>query len=103
MKKVFSSPESARIGLLKSLLENAGIPCFIKENLSGIYPGVTAFPAELMIANDDDYEKAMMLIDSWKKEAPQPGENWTCLNCGEVLEGQFHICWKCGTPRESTT
>jgi hypothetical protein len=100
MKKVFSSPESAQIGLLKSMLENAGIPCFIKENFSGVYP-INAFPAELMIENDADYEKAIALVNAWQQEPAQPRENWTCPQCGEQLEGQFLVCWNCGTPREN--
>lgn len=24
---------------------------------------------------------------------------WTCSNCGEALEGDFDICWKCGTSK----
>jgi hypothetical protein len=27
------------------------------------------------------------------------GQPWQCPKCGENLESQFELCWKCGTAR----
>jgi hypothetical protein len=38
MKKLFSSPDSAEMGLLKSRLEEAGIPCLLRNEQFSTIP-----------------------------------------------------------------
>jgi hypothetical protein len=100
MKKLFASPDSAEVGLVKSLLEEAGIPCEIRnEHLSPALPGAPFYP-ELWVLNDDDYSRAAELFAAWDRPATSGGAAWSCPQCGEVLEAQFTACWKCGTVRE---
>ena len=62
MKRIFSSSSSAEVGLLASRLENAGIPCEVRnESLSQVIPGI-AFEPELWILNDEDYPEASELL-----------------------------------------
>jgi hypothetical protein len=66
VKRLFSSPESSELGLLKARLENAGIRCAIRnEFLSQAIPGV-AFEAELWVLDDEDYGEACELLAAWQ-------------------------------------
>jgi hypothetical protein len=44
----------------------------------------------------DDYSRAIALIDKMLHELRNPPIGaWLC-RCGEQIEAQFDICWKCG-------
>ena len=62
MKQVFSSPDSAQVGLVQSQLDAAGIACEVRnEAVSQAMPGMP-FIAELWVLRDEDYEDARSLI-----------------------------------------
>ena len=62
MKLVFSSPDSAEVGLAQSRLEAAGIACEVRNDaVSQINPGV-AFMPELWVLRDEDYADARRLL-----------------------------------------
>ena len=99
MRKIYTSENKVKIYLLKSSLEQNGIQCFIKnENppLAGEIPPVMAWP-ELWVMNDEDLPGAEKIIQSEIESDPKTKNKWTCPGCGELLEGQFEICWKCGS------
>jgi len=101
MKMVFSSPQSPEVGLLKDLLDKAGIPCEIRdENMYSNFPGA-AFHPELWILNDDDYLRASEIRDGFSRPSAEPGSPWICSVCGEESEGQFNSCWRCGAHRDA--
>ncbi len=104
MRKLFSPVSRIQLYLFKSLLESEGIVCFIKNEYppaAGELPPITAMP-ELWVMNDDQYERAIKLIqeNSLSRQLSTP---WKCSQCGEQLEGQFTICWRCGNDRTDTT
>jgi hypothetical protein len=104
MKKLhtFNLGERHQAGLLKELLEKEGVACLIRnEQLSsamGEIPLVECFP-ELWVIDDEVYPRAKMIIEGWLRDEDRT-EAWVCPACGEVLEGQFGACWKCGRQRE---
>lgn len=103
MKRIAASANSAELGLLKSRLEAEGIPCHIRnEQVSQVIP-TTAFAAELCVIQDEDYPRALELLDSWRQTSSEIQQPWVCPKCGERLEGQFAACWKCGTVRDAGT
>jgi hypothetical protein len=62
MKQIFSSPDSAQVGLAQSRLDVAGIACEIRNDaLSQAMPGLP-FMTELWVLHDEDYEAARALI-----------------------------------------
>ena len=66
MKRLFSSPDSAKVGLLRSRLETSGIPCEIRnECLSQALPGAP-FDPELWVLHDKDYREASELLAIWQ-------------------------------------
>jgi len=73
MKQLFSSPNSAEVGLLKSRLESAGIPCELRnEFLTQAMPGAS-FDSELWVLDDEHFREASELLAAWKRPVP-PGD-----------------------------
>ncbi|MBI3416179.1 MAG: DUF2007 domain-containing protein [Verrucomicrobia bacterium] len=69
MKPLFSSPNSAEIGLLRSRLESAGIDCEIRnEYLSPALPGAP-FDPELWVLKDEQFAEASELLAAWRQPA----------------------------------
>ena len=101
MKRIFSSPDSTELGLLKNVLQKAGIPCVeVNEQMAQLIPS-PPFQAELWVEREEDYAEAMALVEAWQHPTPAAETLWTCSHCGEELGSQFSKCWKCGNPRHS--
>ena len=99
MKKLTSSESLVTINHFKNVLESEGIPCQIRNEflggIAGEMPLQEIWP-ELWIVNDIDFDRAKQLLDAAIVDE-SPGEAWVCRNCGEPNEGQFAVCWQCGT------
>ncbi|MGC3959855.1 MAG: DUF2007 domain-containing protein [Verrucomicrobiota bacterium] len=101
MKRIFISPDTAELGLLRNILQHAGIRCVeLNEHLAQTLP-VTVFQAELWVEEESDYDEAVALTRQWVNPDPVTGSSWTCSRCGEELGAQFGKCWKCGTRRDT--
>lgn len=98
MQRVFTSPERAVVGFLKSVLEEHDIACMIKnEFLAG---GVGEIPpqecwVELWVIEDSEVTVARRLISTVWNERSLTGACWRCPRCGELIEPQFDACWRC--------
>jgi hypothetical protein len=102
MKRVYTANRmSADQEIVKGLLEEAEIPCMVRnENLSaalGELPLMECSP-EIWILNDDDYPRAAEIVDGWRNAEVEDLGAWVC-RCGETIEGQFGSCWSCGKER----
>ena len=83
--------------MFKSLLEEAGIPCVIRNQHLTVAAGEVPFvPPELWILNDEDYDRGKEIVDAWRNAKVETHDTWVCAGCGETIEGQFTSCWKCG-------
>ena len=86
----------------KELLDQAEIPCTIKNQrsnmLGGEIPFVEVFP-ELWVLQDDDFERGQKLLNDWEDAKPLEATSWTCANCGEIHQKEFTTCWKCNQER----
>lgn len=99
MKLIYTSPDSAELGLLKNMLEKAGIRCLERnEQMAQTLP-VAPFQAELWVENEADYPEAKALLAEWANPTTASAVGWVCSRCGELLGSQFTKCWKCGTHR----
>lgn len=95
----FSIGERPQAGLLKDLLENEAISCFIKNEGLAIAQGeipITECYPEVWILNDEDYAKAADVLSGFQTPQSEGRNSWVCPTCGETIEGQFSDCWKCG-------
>ena len=100
MKRIFTSPDSTELGLLKNILEKAGIRCVERnEQMAQTLP-IAPFQAELWVENEADYTEAMALLAEWANPTVSSAVGWVCARCGELLGSQFTKCWKCGTHRQ---
>jgi hypothetical protein len=102
MKRVFTATTmSADQEIVKGLLDDAKIPCMIRnEHLStalGELPFAECSP-EIWIQNDADFPRAVKIVDAWRTAEVEIHDPWVC-RCGETVEGQFTSCWKCGRER----
>lgn len=106
MKRIFASQDNTVIAIVCGLLADEGIETAIhNENMStvsGEVPFTLAMP-EVWIVRDEDEAQALAIVerfDSGEARDQQSKESWKCSHCGEMIEGQFSACWKCGTPME---
>jgi hypothetical protein len=104
MRKIYENVEFTQVGYFQSILEEAGIPSFLK-NLGasagmGEIPFIEVFP-ELWVVNDEDYERAIEVLEPYYQPQAEPvnAPNWSCPSCGVEVEGNFEECWKCGSSR----
>jgi hypothetical protein len=107
MKHLFTATnviDGANIEMLKGLLDEAHIPCMIRnEYLSsamGELPFAECSP-ELWIMNDEDYPRAKEMVETWRNSGMEIPEPWVCPDCSETMEGQFTSCWQCGRERQT--
>lgn len=100
MKRLIAHESLAHIGHLRNLLEQSGIACLIRnDQLSGglgEIPFLDCLP-ELWVVQDEDVARAQALLEAVQNTRIER-EDWRCSRCGETNEGQFAICWQCGTP-----
>ncbi|BCM91171.1 hypothetical protein IAD21_03035 [Abditibacteriota bacterium] len=99
MKLVYSHPNFPYVGLMRSLLENNGIPSFIRNEylsmLRGEIPPLEASP-ELWVA-DEDFETAQSIITQSRTHSTPENAlaSWTCPRCGAENEANMGLCWNC--------
>jgi hypothetical protein len=98
MKEVFRGPDMTRVGQFQGILEAEGIPTFVRnENVSATHVPVPVFAPSLCVMEDDDYDRAVELIRSYREAPPAPpGEELRCAKCGETSPANFSECWNCG-------
>jgi len=100
VKKIYSSDNIIMAGHIHSLLEANNIDCHLRNiHLAcgiGELPINECWP-EVWVIDESNFTLAERLIKSALSNAEQ-NEDWQC-QCGELIEGQFNICWSCGNER----
>jgi Putative prokaryotic signal transducing protein len=103
MTEVFTDPDFTVVGFMRSELEGAGIPCFVRNqhtntSMTGI-PTVLFWPI-LCVTDDRDAPKAKAIVTSFvaarKDKEPDKRSDWICSKCGESVPASFDQCWQCG-------
>ncbi|ARD23075.1 MULTISPECIES: DUF2007 domain-containing protein [Shewanella] len=83
----------------KGLLETHGI--MVELTGEALVGGVGELPTEMQTVdlwvNQHQVEKARNLLESHDMERPQ----WQCLQCHEMNEGSFELCWQCSSPQST--
>ena len=104
MREVFVSQDHARVGLYKSVLEDAGIPNFVRNEMANNItdmPSPLFFPA-LCVLHDEDYDEAMRILGEIYYEGPSQAADWRCSKCNEEVPGTCDSCWQCGELRRDS-
>jgi hypothetical protein len=102
MKEVFVHRDPTRVGLYKSVLEEAGIPCFIRDEYGSTSLASrksTFFSPALCVLNDEDEERAKGILADIENAPVTEERDWTCPSCQESVPANFGSCWKCGVLR----
>jgi Protein of unknown function (DUF2007). len=111
MKEVFTHPDPTIVGWKKSILEEAGIHCFIRNENTSATLGAGAlglvqspiFDPALCIVDDRRYDEAAALLKGAGNTPPVIRADWRCPKCGETVPGNFDTCWNCSTAQEGGT
>ena len=100
MTEIFVHKDYTIVGFYRSVLEEAGIPCMIRNehthHLMSDIPIPALYPA-LCVMKDEDAERAVEILREYKRGAEEPTQDWECTSCGEPVPGSFGSCWNCGT------
>lgn len=109
MKEVYENSDLTMVSFCKSILENEGIACFIRnENTRSFGMDVLGYSQPpthdpvLCIANDDEWERAVELLGQYAQRgevAAEPDAGWLCPQCKESVPATFDSCWNCQTSK----
>jgi hypothetical protein len=100
MREVFTSQDFTQVGYYKSVLDEAGISSFVRnENANSIGLGGAIFFPSLCVTDDYDYVEAIRILKSQQYKETTPVADWTCPSCSEKNPGNFELCWNCNSPR----
>ena len=96
MKVIYVNADYTRVGFYQSVLEAAGISCFIRNAVAN---GITEIPIPifyptLCVLNDEDYPRAVEELGVIFRPAPRLPK-WLCPKCGANVPGNFETCWRC--------
>ncbi|MDJ0841973.1 MAG: DUF2007 domain-containing protein [Acidobacteriota bacterium] len=106
MIKVFTTQNDvALLHLIRKALEGRGFKCLVRnEHRAGIaageIPPLILWP-ELYILDENRSREAVELVAEMTRFQLYDATPWTCVECGEESEGNFHACWNCGAQRGS--
>lgn len=97
MRDLITSIDSTRLGFFKSILDEAEIPCFIRNETTAQLVNIFAMPLQptLCLLNDADYEQASALLRPHHSPEVSTAEDWLCPACKESNPAAFEVCWKC--------
>lgn len=101
MKELFRERDLTTVSYYQSLLEQAGIATFLKNEHVSTQEGVSIpeyFPA-LWILNDSDYDSASEIIRGHMAQSAKTiVTEVNCGSCGEKSPSNFDTCWSCQSP-----
>ena len=105
MTQIYVAQNPTDAHFIAGLLESEGIPAEIRgEPLFGARGEVPPSPSTLptVWVEDERAAEARAILANPGRVPGEVGEQtfpWRCGNCGELVEAQFAVCWKCGTAR----
>jgi len=94
MREIFSCSDSATVVYVKSVLEQAGVVCLIRNSKLG-----EISMTNLYVEKDSDDADAKQLIKFHETDIRWFRPDWSCLSCWEVNSGKIEMCAKCETMR----
>ena len=96
MKRLTTAPNLALATLWADLLNNAGVPTTVQRqyasSIAGEVPPDQTLP-ELWVQDADQFDMARTLLHELRHPVTR---RWGCPGCGELIDGPFEQCWKCG-------
>lgn len=105
--EVYWAADAPQAHLVKTVLERAGIEVHVVgemlQQAVGELPMGPATSPRVWVPKEDE-ARARAVIAEWEKQGSEdrtePQAPWTCPGCGEQVDGNFDICWKCQAPKD---
>ncbi len=101
MTRVYSNPDPAITHLVRNALEQIGVTAVVQGERPGAamgeVPPIAAWSA-VWVSEGARMDEIRAIIAETTAETPSVVTSWTCVECGEEVEGQFGVCWSCGAP-----
>jgi hypothetical protein len=88
MKRVMAASSVAEADVFRSVLQEAGIACAVRND-------------QLWVEPDEDYATAQDLCEMWCEPVPATAGMWACPVCGKQLATPSDFCWQCGAPSQA--
>jgi hypothetical protein len=104
MQKLYQASDAMQANLLKDHLAAYHIQAVVLgDYLSGAAGELPAinFPA-VWLVKDRDLVRARQLLAEFLTPVT-PASAWQCPGCAADVDGEFALCWRCGTPRPEET
>ncbi len=96
MRRLAQAPNLAIATLWADALRAEGIDIRLQREYlaaaAGELPPDQCLP-EIWVADDDQLARAEQLLAALRQP---PQRRWHCASCGELIEGGFEQCWRCG-------
>ncbi|WP_114765337.1 putative signal transducing protein [Vibrio rhodolitus] len=101
--KIFSAANPPQAHIVCELLRANGIACEVRGEgifgLQGEVPFGEASEPHVWLFDIEQAGVAKQLVAQFEQPHSEP--SWQCIECGEVNEGQFAMCWQCGSAAEA--
>jgi hypothetical protein len=104
MQRLYQAADRIEAQLLSDFLDHHLVDnAILGDYLSGalgelpadIYPSV-------WVVHDDDLARGRELLRRFLADSARDvGHSWVCHGCGELIDGSFDLCWRCGGDRET--
>ncbi len=96
MRRLVIAPNLALATLWADWLCQAGVPTTVERvfagGMIGELPPDQAQP-ELWVKDEAQWAEAGRLLEAFRHPAAR---HWACHGCGELIDGPFEQCWRCG-------
>ena len=101
MLEVFRHWDTATVGLVNSLLEEAGLHTVLRnwEGSNIVEVPIPVIYPNICVLNGEDYARAKEMIEAFMDGSTAEGQEWVCTECGESVGHQLCECWNCGKER----
>ena len=97
MQEVFRHWDTATVGLVSSILEDAGIKTVLRNweacNITDI--PIPAIYPNVCVLQKEDFNRAKELISAFRNSSEKAGRDWVCSCCGETVSHPLDECWNC--------
>ncbi|WP_162062679.1 putative signal transducing protein [Vibrio taketomensis] len=97
--KIFSAANPPQAHIVCELLRSHNIECEVRGEgifgLQGEVPFGDSSEPHVWLFDVSQAPAAQALVKQF--EQPHSLPEWQCSECGEINEGQFALCWQCGT------
>jgi hypothetical protein len=101
MLEVFRHWDTATVGLVNSLLKEAGVQTVLRnwEGCNIVEVPIPVIYPNICVLNAEDHARAKELIEAFMNGPIADGQEWVCTKCGESIGQQLSECWNCGKER----